>query len=452
MKSMNRLFALLLLFSTVLLNQSCKKYLDAKSDKALVVPSSLQDLQAIIDYYSRVNDYDAGAGVLSADDYYLTTTDYNSLRDETYRNIYTWNKDHLFQTGINDWSYTYDNIYRANLVLDNMSAMTRTTANATDWDNLKGQALFLRAKSFLKTAFIWSVTYDSATANTDLGIPLRLNSDFNILSVRSSVQQTYNKIIQDLKEAIPLLPNTPLHVERSSKSSVYALLARTYLSMGEYDSCLKYADACLQITNILLDYNTLTASATYPIKKFNVEVMMNNQLNPVFSPIKKVDSALYSFYNTNDLRKIVLFKSNGDGTYSFKGSYLGSSALFGGIATDEVYLMRAECYARIGNITLAMNDLNTLLMKRWKAGTFVSLTATTPKDALALILKERRKELILRDTRWMDIKRLNKEGANIILTRAVNGVTYTLPPNDLRYALAIPEDVIALSGMQQNLR
>ncbi|SEM08104.1 hypothetical protein SAMN05216436_101351 [bacterium A37T11] len=56
----------------------------------------------------------------------------------------------------------------------------------------------------------------------------------------------------------------------------------------------------------------------------------------------------------------------------------------------------------------------------------------------------------MRGLRWMDIKRLNKEGANITLTRNLNGQIYTLPPNDPRFALPIPEDVIDLSGMQQN--
>ena len=71
---------------------------------------------------------------------------------------------------------------------------------------------------------------------------------------------------------------------------------------------------------------------------------------------------------------------------------------------------------------------------------------------MALILLERRKELLMRGLRWMDLKRLNMEGAAITLTRTVNGQVYTLPPNDLRYALPIPEDVIAISGMQQNPR
>jgi len=114
--------------------------------------------------------------------------------------------------------------------------------------------------------------------------------------------------------------------------------------------------------------------------------------------------------------------------------------------------MRAECFARAGNTAAALNDLNTLIQKRWKTGTFIPFTAANPQQALNIILTERRKELIFRDLRWIDIKRLNKEGAAIIIKRIINGQTYQLEPNDNRYALPLPLDIINLTGIQQNPR
>jgi len=67
-------------------------------------------------------------------------------------------------------------------------------------------------------------------------------------------------------------------------------------------------------------------------------------------------------------------------------------------------------------------------------------------------LTERRRELIMRGLRWSDIRRLNLEGAGITQTRTANGKVHTLLPNDPRYALALPEDVIERSGMVQNRR
>jgi hypothetical protein len=52
----------------------------------------------------------------------------------------------------------------------------------------------------------------------------------------------------------------------------------------------------------------------------------------------------------------------------------------------------------------------------------------------------------------MDVKRLNKEGASIIMTRSVNGTIYELAPNSAGYALPIPEDIVNLTGILQNPR
>ncbi len=53
-------------------------------------------------------------------------------------------------------------------------------------------------------------------------------------------------------------------------------------------------------------------------------------------------------------RQKMFFKANPNGGMQFVGTYTGGTStshnFFGGLATDEVYLTRAECYARAGNI------------------------------------------------------------------------------------------------------
>jgi len=95
--------------------------------------------------------------------------------------------------------------------------------------------------------------------------------------------------------------------------------------------------------------------------------------------------------------------------------------------------------------------LKYLLIKRWKNTIpYVPVTAITIPEAVSKILIERRKELYMRGLRWMDIKRLNKEGNNIILTRKIAGQFYTLQPGANYYALPIPIDIIEQTGIQQN--
>jgi hypothetical protein len=160
-----------------------------------------------------------------------------------------------------------------------------------------------------------------------------------------------------------------------------------------------------------------------------------------------VDTALYQSYQPNDLRKTCYYSSNG----AFIGSYDVSRLMFGGIATEEMYLARAECEARLGNTQDAMTDLNTLLVTRWVSGTFTKYTATSATDALGQILMERRKELAFRGTRWMDLRRLNKDpNYAITLTRNINGQIFTLQPNSPRYVFEIPPDEELLDPLPQN--
>lgn len=435
----------------------CKKYLEVKPDKSLVVITSLDDLQSILDKYLEVNISGIAALEAGGDNYYVVNGSWGSF-NEYVKNMYMFTGSNYFPDfgySGNAWSHCYDNVYRANTVFESITKIKRTFSNQSKWDDIKGQAYFLRGKSFLEATWTWCLAYDSTTAKTNLGIPLRLGVNFNKKSVRSSLEESYNQIINDLKAAARLLPIKPLSVMRASKPAAYALLARTYLSMRKYKKAGLYADSCLQLKNDLIDYNNdelVNSSSQTPFSQYNpeiiyMEVISANRL--VLPSLARVDSNLYESYINEDLRKNIFFKSYTDKSVGFKGTY-GSFGNFSGLATDEVYLIRAESYAREGNINAAMDDLNAVLSKRLRKGTFIPFFASTSKEALKLILTERRKELLFRGLRFIDIKRLNKGGSNIVQKHFINGETYILPPNDNRYAMPIPEQVISISGMKQN--
>jgi hypothetical protein len=447
---------LMLLFLVLFMSSSCKKFLDAKPAGGLNIPNALPELQGLLDRFQLyIND--PGVAEVCADDYYVTYPDWNS-QNEQLRRMYTWEEDGIFNNPASEWRISYEGVYTANTVLEGLTKIERNVVNGPAWDNAKGQALFLRGRNFMNIATIWALAYDKVTADNDLGIPLRLNTDFTEISTRSSVEQSYQQIVKDLSLAIPLLPTTQVHVFRPTRAAAAGLLARVYLSMRQYDSCYKYADLSLQLKSTLLNFNgspDINPSAAFPIKEYNSEISFHSMHNTVailLNSRAKVDSLLYQSYALNDLRRTLFFRSNNNGTFGFKGSFSGNGGVFTGVSVNEVYLMRAECHARLGRTNDAMNDLNTLLITRWKTGTFIPFTASDPATAVQLIVTERRKELLMRGLRWMDIKRLNKEGKNISLKRILNGVTFDLPANDLRFALPIPEDIISLTGMPQNPR
>ncbi|WP_346984965.1 RagB/SusD family nutrient uptake outer membrane protein [Chryseobacterium sp. POE27] len=431
---------------------SCNDFLDEKSDLKLATPDKLEDNQILLNNYGFLNVDFASSGETSSDDYYLTDADYNALSFEASKRLYTWMPDNV-ATSVssgNDWSACYRSIYVCNAVLFNMKDKNYTGEQA---DNIRGQALALRAFRYLDAAQIWCKAYNPATAGTDLGLPLRLDPDMNIPSVRSTVKQTYEQIISDLQTAIPLLLQKQISGMRISRAAAYGLLARTYLFMGDYEKALSNTEAALNIGGELMDFNTLNPDADYPVAELNKEVLLWAAMKYEYHLIPaKIPDHIYQMYDNNDLRKTIFFRKNTANEVLFKAYYNNANGPIVSVAIDELYLMAAECKVRMNKIQEGIGYLNTLLIKRWKTGTFVPITANSQAQALDIVLKERRKELLIRGLRWPDLKRYNRDGANVTLIRTIKGQTYSLPPNDPRYAIAIPEDIITLSGMPQNPR
>ena len=454
-----------ILVSFLICITACSKtnFLNTKPDPSLVVPSTISDYQAILDNDVNMNgEYGYGVvpelGETGSDNYYLTQENYSDYLKPLYQRCYVWAQNVFTNEQIVDWNIPYQTIYFANLALDGLKNMSPTPAEQTAYDNAKGSALFYRAHMFYQLAQVFAAHYSKDSAASTPGIPLRLTSNINEKLTRASLQETYNIITGDLRKAVPLLPNKPLYATRPSKPACYGLLARIYQTMQLYDSALFYANACLQIKNTLMDYNTIDSSNEFPFTVFNdedifqCEMIGGPDIVPVNPYISFADSSLYKSYSYSDLRKTLFFKPSNDDHF-FTGSYSGGSQLFGGIATDEIYLIRAECEARQNQLQAALNDLNLLLIKRYISGTFIQHTQANTPDILNAVLIERRKELCFRSLRWTDLRRLNKEGRNITLIRSINSQQYTLLPNDARYVYPIPGPVISFNpGMIQNIR
>lgn len=451
---------------------SCKKqdeFLDKKPNSRLFTISTLNDCQNLIQTESIFNGGRSPyIGLSSTDDYFMLDENFQTL-DPVDQQIYIWNKDINWAStfpGGNDpnWSRPYEQVYYANTVLDALEGIEITAAETNRANQIRGSALFYRSFAHFNLLQLFAVPYDSVTASTDLGIPLRLTSDLNTPSHRSSQTESYNQIIADLQTAIQLLPAKSTFVTLPSQNAANALLARLFMVMGKYEDAMTNANSALDINNKLFDFNTAApgaafylwlSSSEYPISEniYHSVFAGNSLIGSIGRAI--VDSSLYNSYDTNDLRKQLWFMDY-QGQKRFIGSYeFYKTPLYhyDGLANDEMYLIRAECSARLGDVSGAMNDLNALLRNRYKSGTFVDRTAIDEEDALRQILAERRKELCFRGLRWTDLRRLNKDSRfAVTLTRVVEGTTYTLPPNDPKYTFQIPDNEIQLSGIQQNNR
>ncbi|MBE9598012.1 RagB/SusD family nutrient uptake outer membrane protein [Pedobacter sp. MC2016-24] len=442
----------------------CKKqneWLELKNNKSSVVPETLADFQAILDNSNPFVDSYTTIGQLQSDDFYLPDVKYLAA-GETERNLYTWNKEIWGGSGgSTTWNDFFKIIELSNVVLDGLQ---KSKFEGTECNNIKGQALFHRASAYYVLAQLFCKEY-TETAGTDLGLPVRLTSDVNITLQRSTLSVTYDQILNDLKQATDLLNASQPFIQRPSQAAAYALLAKTCLHMENYPAALAYATRAIELKPQLMDYNTASLVSLSNQFRFTTLAKGNPEILWYAESVAFIEACadpsaagivspeLYQLYETDDLRKTYLFAEENK-VIKFRGTYTGNYTNFCGLAINETYLIRSECYARTGAPDKAMDDLNSLLLKRYKTGKYTPRLASNTQQALTMVLTERRKELAFTgNSRWEDLRRLNKElQFQKTLSRQVNGLSFTLTPNDKRYVLPIPLAEIRLVGLQQNDR
>ena len=434
---------------------SCEQFLEEKPDGKLKVVTTLNDLDAVMNNTSVMNYYTMGIGEASADNYYVDYNVWKSL-DQGERDMYTWGQEIFYQSSSNPWMDYYRVVYYANFVLANLESMSSLeVSQASFYSNLKGRALFFRAYSFFKLVTLFSKTYDIHTANSDLGIPLRLTDDFNEPTTRASVHTCYHQICEDLISAKDLLNNRSANQHEPSKHAALLLLSWTSLIMQDFEKAAHYGKEALSIDDKLMDYTKYNGSNSFPFEMNNIEVAfnvggVNNLIGYWYS---KVDPDLYASYSPHDFRKSLFFGSNRDGSIYFRGSYLGANGLFMGLATTDAYFNVAESLIRLGQVSEGLHFLNEVLKMRYPNANIPTVQVNDSKSVLQLTLSERRKEFIMRDSRWIDIKRLNKfEDSRVVIKRILNGTEYALSIDDNKFALPIPEDIIQITGIPQNPR
>lgn len=444
---------------------SCKKdFIEVKPSTSILSPATLADLEGLLENTQVFNSCTPALSHMAADEYvFVDFAGWQRAQTATERNSYIWSKD-LYQgdVQVRDWTKGYSAIFYCNNILHILNTMSVAKKDIDQFRFIKGWALFLRAYTFYDLVRNFAPVYEKTTAMTDLGLPLRTRPEIDEVVPRASLQQTYAQILSDLDEAKTFLSNVPpVNSNRPSKCAAYALFARIYLSMRNYESAEKYADSALSLKNTLIDYNGISKTATSPFALNNEETLFSSSSvrdaylitsNSSANTATQTDPTLIALYAKDDLRLATYFRS--DNRYMRRG-YIPLAYPFTGLATDELYLIKSETLARRNEPEEALAYLNILLQNRFPTGQYKAkkqIDFKSTEEILQFILLERRKELVNRTLRWSDLKRLNMEGAGIVLTRILNSSTYTLLPNDPKYVFPIPDDEISLSGISQNIR
>ena len=172
----------------------------------------------------------------------------------------------------------------------------------------------------------------------------------------------------------------------------------------------------------------------------------NAQLPDGLSGMYLIDPEFESTFDKNDLRWKFFYTTLSRAGKPFEDAstrYLQS--LDYSITVPEMMLIKAEALARKGNMD-ALNVLNDLRKYRFPDDKFVSLTANED-NLLEVVLAERRRELQMSGLRWLDMKRLAKEGLYTkTLKRSVFEKEYTLEPNSNLYVFPIPAKVMSYNS------
>jgi starch-binding outer membrane protein, SusD/RagB family len=437
-----------------------KEFLETRPNDAAFVPTTADDFQGMLDDEGLFGQ-NCYLTYVSTDEIFIPDVTLGSLRGST-RNAYLWRQE-IYDTieAVPDWDQPYAQILSANEAIAGVAKLMVKSDDMPRLNALMGDAFFKRAFSFYNLAQVFAPPYDVQTAATELGIPLRLTTDKKEKLFRATVEDTYSQIISDLKEATLLLPVSvdSLHPNRGSQPAAWALLSRVYLSMRDYQQAATAAANCLNLYDNLIDFNLLNSNSSVPFSFKNKETLYQSKImqGNVFATLflargAIIDPELIKSYQPGDLRTAIFFTIKPNGQATLKGSLFGEIYPFSGLSISEVLLNLAECNARMGYTEVALQYINKLLKNRWKTNLYIPYADSSIDQILQFILQERRKELVLRSTRWTDLRRLNRGNANIELRRVYQGGVFILPPNDPRYVLPIPEDVLQFNRYPQNQR
>lgn len=376
------------------------------------------------------------------------------------------------------WLDMYRVIQQANITLrgiDNQAAAAPGAVN-----RIKAQAIALRAIMHFNLLRY----FGEAEARNSGARGIAYVDTFNVEQkpARLTVKQSYDRIEADLKKAKALMLNMDKAIQGTGTAAtdrsyvddmvINAALARMYLNASELDSAVKYS-------TLVINARPLTTRANFPnlwVDASTAEVVWSVKFESINSPIGSVmfysvgnraeyrpTTGLLGLYDAaNDVRYTSYFRSLQRGANRNTGTARmvlikydakqASSSRPDGIVnfkayrTGEMYLIRAEAYARLGgaNEALGLADLNTLRAARINGYVPVVLAGTPLLDAIAT---ERRKELVGEGQRFFDLKRT---------TRTVNRVTdcanfCTLASGAREWVFPIPQaEKLANPNMEQN--
>ena len=426
--------------------------------KGELIPESLEEYDLLLNSFELQNRFH----FLYTLDPFFVAPDLESKSEQVQKSYQF--KDFIFETDVNDsyWQQNYSAIFNVNIVIDEVTKLE----DSSEKNRLLADAKTQRAYYYFNLINYYSKAYNESTASSDLGVIIYTTPDLETTFPRSSVQEVYDLMVEDLVFAIPFLQNRNANPVRSTKVSAYGLLSKVYLYMGS-NYATKSVEAANNAISInlannkgadLYDYNTELPPLPFDNKeliltKSNIFGLFDFFLNP-----KQFSPAFGNLFETDDLRLKKLYSKGS--IFSPSPFYRPKAAFYGkGITTPELYLNRAEANFMLGNNSDVWDDINYIRSHRIDAASYVALSGSNVWDVLR---NERTIELAQFDQNFFDLKRWTATGVvteDYVRHKWTGDGTmleeaHRLKPGDENWALAVPQDIIINynSKLEQNPR
>lgn len=377
---------------------------------------------------------------------------------------------------------SYQLIVGVNTVLEGIAKFEQSGfASATETDKnkvlyAKGENIFLRAFTYFNLIRMYGKPYYQNAGN-NTGVPLKKTSDLKENPSPAAVKEVYDFITSELKTAAQLMQAPVVKTNSfASTTAAWALLSRAYLYMGgsianpdqSYNQqAAKYADSAINYNGgkydllqgndymnlfaddesgaigramfannkeIIFAFDNLTGNTRIGIL-YNYDAMYD--LGGIFMP----SADLKQLFIPQDIRS-TFFRINSATGLVETTKYL---VLFQQLLTrvpniyfrtGELYLNRAEAYAKLNNMPMAKADLKAIHTRAGLPGSDIDNLAS--QDVMAAILKERRMELAFEGHAGYDYFRNGLPMTRLAVDN--NGNALTIQPTDPKAVFTIPNN------------
>lgn len=336
----------------------------------------------------------------------------------------------------------YKVISSTNIILQNIDKFANAD-NEGQVNRIKGQALALRALAHFDMFKYFAENYDrNSTTTLALNYGKEFKVDVSIKPSRLNNKLFYDELLADLNAAQNFLGDvdnanyyiTGLVKPRLSLAAVHLLKARVYLYAQMYPEAIASATAGIALAPALVSsqtafsgmYNQTAAGEIIWNVQFDANqggptllVYFATQQSSYFRPALEIAtvSGTTGLIRSNDIRHAAYFANIRPISalpqalalikYRGKSALSNANANFIAMKTAELYLIRAEAYAKGSPAQegLAMADLNAVRTARIAGYVNETLAGADLVDAIA---NERRREFVGEGHRFFDLKRTTR--------------------------------------------